>query len=43
MLDEVGRGLAREHRIQYRTVRVDLAEPDFVSTSSTPPTTSTWA
>jgi short-subunit dehydrogenase len=32
MLDEVGRDLAREHRIQYRTVRVDLAEPDFLST-----------
>jgi len=32
MLDEVGRDLAREHRIQFRTVRVDLAEPDFLNT-----------
>ena len=32
ILDQVGRDLAREHRIQYRTVRVDLAEPDFLNT-----------
>src|SRR5882724_5495386 len=32
MLDEVGRDLAREHRIHYRTIRVDLAEPDFLNT-----------
>jgi short-subunit dehydrogenase len=32
ILDEVGRDLAREHRIQYRAVRVDLAEPDFLNT-----------
>jgi short-subunit dehydrogenase len=32
ILDEVGRDLAREHHIQYRAVRVDLAEPDFLNT-----------
>ncbi|WP_051808423.1 SDR family NAD(P)-dependent oxidoreductase [Actinoplanes subtropicus] len=32
ILDEVGRGLARQHHIQYRTVQVDLAEPDFLNT-----------
>jgi len=32
VLDEVGRGLARQHHIQYRAVRVDLAGPDFLNT-----------
>ena len=32
ILDEVGRDLARQHRIQCRSVRVDLAEPDFLNT-----------
>jgi uncharacterized protein len=31
-LDEVGRDLTRQHRIQYRSARVDLAEPDFLNT-----------
>ena len=32
ILDEVGRDLTRQHRIQYRSVRVDLAEPGFLNT-----------
>lgn len=32
ILDEVGHDLAQRHRIQYRSVRVDLAEPDFLTT-----------
>jgi short-subunit dehydrogenase len=32
MLDEVGRDLTLQHRIQYRSVRVDLAEPGFLNT-----------
>jgi short-subunit dehydrogenase len=32
ILDDVGRDLAQHHRIQYRTVRVDLAEPGFLHT-----------
>src|SRR5216117_2239364 len=32
ILDEVGRDLARQHGIQVRSVRVDLAEPDFLNT-----------
>jgi short-subunit dehydrogenase len=32
ILDEVGRDLTRQHRIQYRSVRVDLAEPSFLNT-----------
>jgi uncharacterized protein len=32
ILDEVGRDLTRQHGIQHRSVRVDLAEPDFMNT-----------
>jgi short-subunit dehydrogenase len=32
MLEEVGRDLASEHGVQYRAVRVDLAEPGFLNT-----------
>jgi short-subunit dehydrogenase len=32
ILDEVGHELTRQHHIQYRSVRVDLAEPDFLNT-----------
>jgi short-subunit dehydrogenase len=32
ILDEIGRDLAQHHRIQYRAVRVDLAEPGFLHT-----------
>ena len=32
ILDEVGRDLAQRHHIQYRPVRVDLAEPEFLNT-----------
>src|SRR5262245_29258774 len=31
-LDDVGRELSRQHGIQCRSVRVDLAEPDFLTT-----------
>jgi short-subunit dehydrogenase len=31
-LDTIGRELTRQHHIQYRSVRVDLAEPDFLNT-----------
>jgi short-subunit dehydrogenase len=31
-LDDIGDELARQHNIQCRTVRVDLAEPDFLET-----------
>jgi len=31
-LDEIGRDLPHQHRIQYRSVRVDLADPDSVHT-----------
>ena len=30
ILDEIGRDLTQHHRIQYRAVRVDLAEPGFL-------------
>jgi len=32
ILDDLGEELARHHHIQYRAVRVDLAEPDFLTT-----------
>jgi short-subunit dehydrogenase len=32
ILDQVGHDLAQRHRIQYRSVRVDLADPDFLNT-----------
>jgi len=32
ILDQVGRDLADQHHIQYRSVRVDLAEPGFLTT-----------
>jgi short-subunit dehydrogenase len=32
LLDDIGRDLAQHHRIQYRAVRVDLAEPGFLHT-----------
>ncbi len=32
ILDDVGRDLARSHGIRYRSVRVDLANPDFLNT-----------
>ena len=32
VLDEVGRELAARHRIQYRAVAVDLAQPEFMTT-----------
>jgi uncharacterized protein len=31
-LEELGRELGRQHHIQHRSVRVDLAEPDFLTT-----------
>src|SRR5689334_17179617 len=32
ILDDLGRQLSRQHHIQHRSVRVDLAEPDFLNT-----------
>src|SRR5437764_2808369 len=31
-LDDIGRDLVRQHHIQYRSVRVDLAAPGFLHT-----------
>src|SRR5215831_11259558 len=32
LLDGIGRDLAARHGIEYRAVRLDLAEPDFLET-----------